>query len=189
MGIPTLNASVTCRMILYDISASSENKLCSEFRLAILLICRYQTGSGKTYTMFGAGGVGGGVEPSTGECDGTAGVTPRAVLELFRVLKEREGQFEYKVTVSMFELYRDGLRDLVGALSLYHFPSNLLLCPRGHIFTRQQNRLACITKYDAAPSVSLGGQEATRSSMYNIDYYIQSIRKFPASVSDCPLDG
>lgn len=63
--------------------------------------------------MFGAGGVGGGVDASTGQCDGTAGVTPRAVLELFRVLKEREGQYEYSVKVSMFELYRDGLRDLV----------------------------------------------------------------------------
>lgn len=75
--------------------------------------CHRQTGSGKTYTMFGAGGVGGGVDASTGECEGTAGVTPRAVLELFRVLKEREGQWEHSVKVSMFELYRDGLRDLV----------------------------------------------------------------------------
>lgn len=74
-----------------------------------------QTGSGKTYTMFGAGGIGGGVNASEGVCDGTAGVTPRAVLELFRVLKEREGQYEYSVKLSMFELYRDGLRDLVRA--------------------------------------------------------------------------
>lgn len=63
--------------------------------------------------MFGAGGIGGGVDADKGVCDGTAGVTPRAVLELFRVLKEREGQYEYNVKVSMFELYRDGLRDLV----------------------------------------------------------------------------
>jgi len=63
--------------------------------------------------MFGAGGVGGGVDASTGQCDGTAGVTPRAVIELFRVLKERECQFSYNVKVSMFELYRNGLRDLV----------------------------------------------------------------------------
>ncbi|CAM9709129.1 unnamed protein product [Pylaiella littoralis] len=72
-----------------------------------------QTGSGKTYTMFGAGGIGGGIDATAGVCDGTAGVTPRAVLELFRVLKEREGQYEYSVKVSMFELYRDGLRDLL----------------------------------------------------------------------------
>ncbi len=63
--------------------------------------------------MFGAGGIGGGVDATAGVCDGTAGVTPRAVLELFRVLKEREGQYEYNVKVSMYELYRDGLRDLV----------------------------------------------------------------------------
>lgn len=63
--------------------------------------------------MFGAGGVGGGFNASTGHCDGTAGVTPRAVIELFRVLKERETQYSYNVKVSMFELYRNGLRDLV----------------------------------------------------------------------------
>lgn len=65
--------------------------------------------------MFGAGGVGGGVDASTGQCDGTAGVTPRAVIELFRVLKERENQYNYNVKVSMFELYRNGLRDLVSS--------------------------------------------------------------------------
>lgn len=77
-----------------------------------------QTGSGKTYTMFGAGGIGGGVDADKGACDGTAGVTPRAVLELFRVLKEREGQYEFNVKVSMFELYRDGLRDLVSRYNI-----------------------------------------------------------------------
>ncbi|KAG5183712.1 kinesin motor protein-like protein [Tribonema minus] len=71
-----------------------------------------QTGSGKTFTMFGAGGVGGGMNTATGECGPGAGVAPRAVGELFRVLKERQPQYTYNVTVTMFELYRDGLRDL-----------------------------------------------------------------------------
>jgi hypothetical protein len=62
--------------------------------------------------MFGAGGIGGGLNKETGECDSGSGVTPRAVAELFRVLKERETQFSYSVNVTMFELYRDGLRDL-----------------------------------------------------------------------------
>lgn len=62
--------------------------------------------------MFGAGGVGGGVH-SNGAVDDTAGVAPRSVAELFRVLKEREDQFSYTVAVSMFELYCDGLKDLL----------------------------------------------------------------------------
>lgn len=78
--------------------------------------------------MFGAGGVGGGVDSTSGQCDGTAGVTPRAVLELFRVLKEREGQYEYSVKVSMFELYRDGLRDLVSATQFYLVRTIFFLC-------------------------------------------------------------
>ncbi|CAM9623203.1 unnamed protein product, partial [Phaeothamnion confervicola] len=72
-----------------------------------------QTGSGKTYTMFGAGGAGAGIDPNTGAADRHAGVAPRAVSELFRVLQEREAQYAFEVSVSMFELYRDGLRDLL----------------------------------------------------------------------------
>lgn len=77
--------------------------------------------------MFGAGGIGGGVNADEGVCDGTAGVTPRAVLELFRVLKEREGQYEYSVKLSMFELYRDGLRDLVSAARVWLFGTSTSL--------------------------------------------------------------
>ena len=40
------------------------------------------------------------------------GVTPRVVSELFRLIKERSPQYTFTVMVSMFELYKDGLRDL-----------------------------------------------------------------------------
>jgi hypothetical protein len=58
------------------------------------------------------GGVGGGLDTTTGVCSADAGVTPRVVSELFRLLQERSSQYTYSVSVSMFELYRDGLRDL-----------------------------------------------------------------------------
>jgi hypothetical protein len=48
-----------------------------------------------------------------GDFDEQAGVTPRAVAELFRLLNERTAQVEYAVEVQMFQLYRDGLEDLL----------------------------------------------------------------------------
>ena len=44
-----------------------------------------------------------------------AGIAPRAVAELFRLISEYDAQFECSVTVSMLELYRDSLADLLGA--------------------------------------------------------------------------
>ena len=48
-----------------------------------------------------------------GDFDSDAGITPRAVSELFRLLNERQAQFTYEVEVQMFQLYRDGLDDLL----------------------------------------------------------------------------
>eukprot|EP00814_Leptocylindrus_danicus_P018615 CAMPEP_0116026856 /NCGR_PEP_ID=MMETSP0321-20121206/14189_1 /TAXON_ID=163516 /ORGANISM="Leptocylindrus danicus var. danicus, Strain B650" /LENGTH=1348 /DNA_ID=CAMNT_0003499913 /DNA_START=1792 /DNA_END=5838 /DNA_ORIENTATION=- len=71
-----------------------------------------QTGSGKTYTMFGAGGLVQNAQPD-GSMDPDAGLAPRAAAELFRVLKEKESSSNVQVTVTMFELYNDALRDLL----------------------------------------------------------------------------
>ena len=72
-----------------------------------------QTGSGKTYTMFGAGGIGGDMK-----VDGTmgedCGLAPRTAAEIFRVLGEKEASSHTEVSVTMFELYNDALRDLLG---------------------------------------------------------------------------
>jgi hypothetical protein len=50
---------------------------------------------------------------ANGEFDELAGITPRAVSELFRLLNERTAQVEYEVEVQMFQLYRDGIEDLL----------------------------------------------------------------------------
>ncbi|KAI8377144.1 kinesin motor domain-containing protein [Choanephora cucurbitarum] len=65
-----------------------------------------QTGTGKTYTM----------EGDLGQTDKTtaasnAGVIPRTIYNLFRMLDNREAY----VTVSMLELYNEELRDLLSA--------------------------------------------------------------------------
>ena len=50
---------------------------------------------------------------ANGEFDELAGITPRAVSEIFRLLNERASQITFEVNVQMFQLYRDGLEDLL----------------------------------------------------------------------------
>jgi hypothetical protein len=71
-----------------------------------------QTGAGKSFTMIGATDIADCLKEN-GEFDDLAGITPRAVSELFRLLNERKAQVEFSVEVSMFQLYRDGLDDLL----------------------------------------------------------------------------
>ena len=62
--------------------------------------------------MIGAGDLGTCIREN-GEFDELAGITPRAVSELFRLLSERQAQVSTEVEVQMFQLYRDGLDDLL----------------------------------------------------------------------------
>jgi hypothetical protein len=71
-----------------------------------------QTGAGKSFTMIGAADIGTCLQES-GEFDDLAGITPRAVSELFRLLNERQAQVTYTCEVQMFQLYRDALDDLL----------------------------------------------------------------------------
>ncbi|WVZ91293.1 hypothetical protein U9M48_037483 [Paspalum notatum var. saurae] len=58
-----------------------------------------QTGTGKTFTMEGI--------------EGARGVNYRTLEELFRIIGEREGMFQYEVTVSVLEVYNEQIRDLL----------------------------------------------------------------------------
>lgn len=55
-----------------------------------------QTGSGKTFTMIGAADIGSCLREN-GDFDELAGITPRAISELFRLLNERSAQLTYVV--------------------------------------------------------------------------------------------
>ena len=58
-----------------------------------------QTGSGKTYTMEG---------PKE-----NPGVNLRALKHLFKISEERSPQFQYKIKVSIFEIYNEKINDLI----------------------------------------------------------------------------
>lgn len=58
-----------------------------------------QTGAGKTHTMYGT--------------PGQMGTTPRAVKELFSIVSRDEHRFDFTISASMLELYRNELVDLL----------------------------------------------------------------------------
>ena len=101
-----------------------------------------QTGSGKTFTMMGEGTIdwdqigaqlqaetdrtaaegsatAGGEDPSGAgrvnldEHNPMLGLSPRATVELFRLMARDADKFEFKVKLSVYELYRDELVDLL----------------------------------------------------------------------------
>lgn len=59
-----------------------------------------QTGSGKTYTMEGYG------DP---------GVTPRAMMELFKQVEALSNDWTYTLTLSMLEIYNETIHDLLNS--------------------------------------------------------------------------
>ncbi|XP_022859794.1 kinesin-like protein KIN-14E [Olea europaea var. sylvestris] len=58
-----------------------------------------QTGSGKTFTIYGS--------------ESNPGLTPRAISELFRILKRDSNKFSFTLKAYMLELYQDTLIDLL----------------------------------------------------------------------------
>lgn len=96
-----------------DIFADTKNLMTSVIDGYNVCIFAYgQTGSGKTFTMIGAADIASCISPD-GEFDDLAGIAPRAVSEIFRLLNEKNAQITYEVEIQMFQLYRDGLEDLL----------------------------------------------------------------------------
>ena len=47
------------------------------------------------------------------------GITPRAVAEIFRLMEANKAVKEFTISVSMYELYRDGLIDLLQKVRVF----------------------------------------------------------------------
>lgn len=60
-----------------------------------------QTGTGKTFTMEGT--------------EEFRGVNFRTLEELFRIIQEREKQYQYSVSVSTLEVYNEQIHDLLAS--------------------------------------------------------------------------
>ncbi|RCV45384.1 hypothetical protein SETIT_9G449500v2 [Setaria italica] len=75
-----------------------------------------QTGSGKTYTMEGE------MRQKVSEPPDTAGIIPRAVHHIFRMLEERKADYSMKVT--FLELYNEDITDLLATEDQSRFPED-----------------------------------------------------------------
>lgn len=62
-----------------------------------------QTGSGKTHTMLGP----------TMDDEEERGIIPRMVNQVFDLIGESDESIEFSVKVSMIEIYREKIRDLI----------------------------------------------------------------------------
>lgn len=73
----------------------------TSYRYNACIFAYGQTGSGKTYTMQGS--------------KENPGVFTRTILQLFRVMEEREGTAEYSFEISLLEIYNESIRDLLSS--------------------------------------------------------------------------
>ena len=68
--------------------------------LTIPTIHTIHIGAGKSFTMIGAADMANCINDA-GEFDHLAGITPRAVSEIFRLLTERNAQYDFNVDVQV----------------------------------------------------------------------------------------
>jgi len=71
------------------------------------------TGAGKTFTMLGAQDDIKSMVKANGDLDKGSGMAIRGVAELFRLLHERHAAFNYEVSVSMVQIYKEKMTDLL----------------------------------------------------------------------------
>jgi hypothetical protein len=96
-----------------DVFADTKNLMTSVLDGYNVCIFAYgQTGSGKTFTMIGAADIASCISPE-GDFDELAGIAPRAVAEIFKLLGDKAASITFEVDIQMFQLYRDGLEDLL----------------------------------------------------------------------------
>jgi len=74
----------------------------------VCIYCYGQTGSGKTYTMIGDG-------TDVTQCGDGLGIAPRVSNELFRIATSSDDKWSFRFRMSLYEVYRENLLDLMRA--------------------------------------------------------------------------
>ncbi|KAL0430829.1 UNVERIFIED_CONTAM: Kinesin-like protein KIN-14E [Sesamum radiatum] len=103
-----------------------------------------QTGSGKTFTIYGS--------------EGNPGLTPRAISELFRIIKRDDKKFSFTLKAYMVELYQDTLIDLLLPKNAKRLKLDIKKDSKGMVVVENVTLLS-ISSYDELQSVMERGSE------------------------------
>ncbi|KAK4384004.1 Kinesin-like protein KIN-14I [Sesamum angolense] len=103
-----------------------------------------QTGSGKTFTIYGS--------------EGNPGLTPRAISELFRIMKRDDKKFSFTLKAYMVELYQDTLIDLLLPKNAKRLKLDIKKDSKGMVVVENVTLLS-ISSYDELQSVMERGSE------------------------------
>jgi kinesin family member C2/C3 len=108
-----------------------------------------QTGAGKTWTMYGI--------------PGNEGTAPRTIGELFKVIDEGKERFNYHVTGSMLELYRNDLVDLLskGDPGATKNKLNVRTDKNGYVFVEHLSAEECHCAEDLSALLKRGEKNRT----------------------------
>ncbi|GER47024.1 kinesin-like protein [Striga asiatica] len=103
-----------------------------------------QTGSGKTFTIYGS--------------ESNPGLTPRAISELFRIIKHDSKKFSFTLKAYMLELYQDTLIDLLLPKNAKRSKLDIKKDSKGMVAVENVTILS-ITSYDELRSIIERGSE------------------------------
>ncbi|KAI3462271.1 hypothetical protein Pfo_018934 [Paulownia fortunei] len=103
-----------------------------------------QTGSGKTFTIYGS--------------ESNPGLTPRAISELFRIMKRDNKKFSFSLKVYMVELYQDTLIDLLLPKHAKRLKLDIKKDSKGMVVVENVTILS-ISSYDELRSIIERGSE------------------------------
>uniref|UniRef100_A0A1I7ZQR1 Kinesin-like protein n=1 Tax=Steinernema glaseri TaxID=37863 RepID=A0A1I7ZQR1_9BILA len=106
-----------------------------------------QTGSGKTYTMEG---------PAS-----NPGINQRSITDLFTSLRQREAEVDYRITVSMIEIYNEKIRDL---LNLSKDKLAIRICENGSLDIPGLTAIAVDSIQDVTSLLNKGRNNRTTSA-------------------------
>ncbi|CAI9110386.1 OLC1v1010396C1 [Oldenlandia corymbosa var. corymbosa] len=113
-----------------------------------------QTGSGKTHTIYGS--------------DSNPGLTPRAISELFKIMKRESNKFSFSLKAYMVELYQDTLLDLLLPKNANQLKLDIKKDSKGMVAVENVT-VVPISSYDELMSVMQqgSGQRHTTGTLMN----------------------
>ncbi|CAA0813431.1 Kinesin-like calmodulin-binding protein [Striga hermonthica] len=103
-----------------------------------------QTGSGKTFTIYGS--------------ESNPGLTPRAISELFRIIKHDSKKFSFSLKAYMLELYQDTLIDLLLPKNAKRLKLEIKKDSKGMVVVENVTMLS-ITSFEELRSIIERGSE------------------------------